>query len=439
MSNYRGISLMSTMAKLYNRVLLNRIRPTMDKILRNTQAGFRPGRSTINQIHSLRRILEAAEEKQLPLIITFVDFRKAFDSINRRMMHAILRHYGIPEKVVNAVTTMYNNTKGVVLVNGKSSDPFNITTGVLQGDVLAPFLFVIVIDYVMSNSESDFGFEYLESEGTRSRRVPSRKLGDLGFADDIALLENKISTSNRQLETVARNAKQVGLHINTEKTEYMTLNQPKEEQEQQLMLDNTELKRVNDFKYLGANLACAHTDLRARKGQAWGAFWKLKNIWYAKHLEPKLKINIYKVAVLSILLYGAETWTITPVMEREINGFGTNCLRIILGIRRIDRVTNEEVYSRTQQSALINTVRQRQLGYLGHVLRIADKEEPAKKFALYEPKENHGSRKRGPPKLRFRPYIASLMPYEEPTTEQIVALAQNRDNWRKIVAGPGFY
>jgi hypothetical protein len=355
------------------------------------------------------------------------------------MMHAILRHYGIPEKVVNAVTTMYNNTKGVVLVNGKSSDPFNITTGVLQGDVLAPFLFVIVIDYVMSNSESDFGFEYLESEGTRSRRVPSRKLGDLGFADDIALLENKISTSNRQLETVARNAKQVGLHINTEKTEYMTLNQPKEEQEQQLMLDNTELKRVNDYKYLGANLACAHTDLRARKGQAWGAFWKLKNIWYAKHLELKLKINIYKVAVLSILRYGAETWTITPVMEREINGFGTNCLRIILGIRRIDRVTNEEVYSRTQQSALINTVRQRQLGYLGHVLRIADKEEPAKKFALYEPKENHGSRKRGPPKLRFRPYIASLMPYEEPTTEQIVALAQNRDNWRKIVAGPGFY
>ncbi len=126
-------------------------------------------------------------------------------------------------------------------------------------------------------------------------------------------------------------------------------------------------------------------------------------------------------------------------MEREINGFGTNCLRIILGIRRIGRITNEVVYSRSQQSALINTVRQRQLGYLGHVLRIADKEKPAKKFALYEPKENHGSRKRGPPKLRFRPYIAGLMPYEEPTTEQIVALTQDKVNWRKIVAGPGVY
>ncbi len=202
--------------------------------------------------------------------------------------------------------------------------------------------------------------------------------------DDIALLENKISTGSRQLETVANNAKQVGLQINTEKTEYMILNQPKEELEQQLMLGNTELRRVNDFKYLGANLAYAHADLRVRKGQAWGAFWKLKNIWYAKHIELKLKINIYKVAVLSILLYGAETWTITPFMEREINGFGTNCLRIILGIRRIDRITNEVVYSRSQQPALINMVRHRQLGYLGHVLRIADKEEPAKKFALYE-------------------------------------------------------
>jgi hypothetical protein len=106
MNNYRGISLMSTMAKLFNRVLLNRIRPAVDRILRPNQAGFRPGRSTINQIHCLRRILEAADDQQLELIITFVDFKKAFDSINREVMFAILRFYGIPAAVVNAIASL---------------------------------------------------------------------------------------------------------------------------------------------------------------------------------------------------------------------------------------------------------------------------------------------------------------------------------------------
>jgi hypothetical protein len=131
MSNYRGISLMSTMAKLYNRVLLNRIRPAIDKILRPNQAGFRPGRSTVNQIHSLRRILEAVNSKKIALNVIFVDFKKAFDSINRQMMLAILRHYGIPEKIVTAITKLYDHSRVTVLINGKLSDPFDISTGVL--------------------------------------------------------------------------------------------------------------------------------------------------------------------------------------------------------------------------------------------------------------------------------------------------------------------
>ncbi len=106
MCNYRGISLMSTIAKLFNRVLINRIRPVIDKILRPNQAGFRPSRSTINQIHALRRILEAADDQQLSLIVTFVDFKKAFDSINRTFMFAVLRFYGIPAKVVDAIASL---------------------------------------------------------------------------------------------------------------------------------------------------------------------------------------------------------------------------------------------------------------------------------------------------------------------------------------------
>ena len=110
MTNYRGISLMSIAAKVFNRVLLSRIRGPIDGLLRKNQAGFRTGRSCIQQIHILRRLIEEATTQKTPLFIFFIDFKKAFDSIDREMMFAILRHYGIPEKIVAAIIVLYDNS-----------------------------------------------------------------------------------------------------------------------------------------------------------------------------------------------------------------------------------------------------------------------------------------------------------------------------------------
>lgn len=103
MNNYRGISLMSVVAKVYNKVLLYRIRDPIDKILRANQAGFRRGRGCTEQVHILRRIIEGFQDKKLDYYITFVDFKKIFDSIKRSTMFDILRHYGIPDKTVRAI------------------------------------------------------------------------------------------------------------------------------------------------------------------------------------------------------------------------------------------------------------------------------------------------------------------------------------------------
>ena len=94
--NYRGITLTSIAAKIYNALLRNRIEPKIDNILRKNQNGFRRNRSTTSQILTIRRILDGVRAKNIQVTLLFVDFTKAFDSIHRGKMEQILLAYGLP-------------------------------------------------------------------------------------------------------------------------------------------------------------------------------------------------------------------------------------------------------------------------------------------------------------------------------------------------------
>ena len=147
-TNYRGITLLPIAAKIYNKLLLNRIVPEVDPLLRKNQNGFRRGRSTLSQILSIRRILEECRKYNKEVTLCFVDFRKAFDSISREKMFEILHLYGIPQKIIEAIRIMYCNTTAT---DGETKS-FEIKAGVLQGNTLAPFLFIIVLDYILRKS-----------------------------------------------------------------------------------------------------------------------------------------------------------------------------------------------------------------------------------------------------------------------------------------------
>ena len=130
-------------------MILNRIRPEIDCKLRINQNGFRKCRTTITQILALRRIKEGAKEFNHKAIITFIDFPEAFDTIHHGQMLKILHAYGIPEQLVNAIKDMYSNTQAKVLSPEGETEPFLVTSGVLQGNTLAPFLFITVLDYAI--------------------------------------------------------------------------------------------------------------------------------------------------------------------------------------------------------------------------------------------------------------------------------------------------
>ena len=180
--NYRGISLTSIVAKVVNRLILNRIQPKLDPLLRPNQNGYRPGRSTASHILALRRIIEGVKRHNLKAVLLFVDFKRAFDSVHREKMMRILRAYGIPDELVAAISKLYEDTRAKVISPDGDTEFFKIVAGVLQGDTLAPYLFAIVIDWVMRNTINDcsenVGFTL---QRRRSRRQPAVEETDLAL------------------------------------------------------------------------------------------------------------------------------------------------------------------------------------------------------------------------------------------------------------------
>ncbi|KAK3740237.1 hypothetical protein RRG08_054258 [Elysia crispata] len=144
-NNYRGITLLSIPGKVFTRILLERIKEAVDGQLRDNQAGFRKNRSCTDQIVALRIIVEQSIEWNSPLLVNFIDFEKAFDSIDRDTLWKLLRHYGIPPKIVTLIQKMYDGTSCKVLHEGRLTDSFEIKTGVRQGCLLSPFLFILAV------------------------------------------------------------------------------------------------------------------------------------------------------------------------------------------------------------------------------------------------------------------------------------------------------
>ena len=164
-----------------------------------------------------------------------------------------------------------------------------VTTGVLHGDVLAPFLFIIMIDYTMRMAEGGHGFTTMPR---RSTRHPEEVINDLDFADDIVLLESSLEKAQVQLNTTAEEAKKIGLEINIKKSEFMTNTKCPDN----LTLNNEEIKQVKDFTYLGSKMASTDIDVKRRLGLGWATFWKLalRNCGDPSPFQQSLKLTCSK-------------------------------------------------------------------------------------------------------------------------------------------------
>ena len=140
-NNYRGISFLCIVGKVFARVILIRLHRLVKKVYPQSQCGFRAERSTVDLIFSLRQLQEKCREQKMALYVAFIDLTKAFDLVSRDGLFKILSKIGCPPKLDNPVKSFHSNIKGTVHFNGRFSAPFDIRSGVKQGCVLSPTLF----------------------------------------------------------------------------------------------------------------------------------------------------------------------------------------------------------------------------------------------------------------------------------------------------------
>ena len=378
--NYRGIILTSIAAKIYNALLRNRIEPKIDNILRKNQNGFRRNRSTTSQILTIRRILEGVRAKNLQETLIFVDFAKAFDSIHRGKMEQILLTYGIPKETIAAITILYRNTKIKVRSPDGDTEYFDIVAGVLQGDTLAPYLFIICLDYVLRISREN-GFELTKK---RSRRYPATTITEVDYADDIAILANTPDQAETLLHSLERGAAGVGLYVNAQKTEYMCYKQTGDISTR----EGTPLKLVDKFTYLGSSVESTEKYIETRLTKAWTAINRLSIIWKSD-LTDKMKPSFFQAAVALILLYGCTTWTLTKRLEKKLDGNYTRMLRAILNKSWRQHPTRHQLYGHLPP--ITKTIQVRRTRHAGNCCRSRD--ELIRDVLLWTP--THGRAKAG--------------------------------------------
>ena len=195
--------------------------------------------------------------KDLEATILFVDFTKAFYSIHRGKMEQIRLAYGLPNETVAAIMMLYWNPKVKVRSPDGNTDYFDIVAGVLQGDTLAPYLFIICLDYVFRTSIDKIKENGFKLTKERSRRYTAKTITDTDYVDAIAHLGNTLAQAEILLLSLKRAAAGIGLHVNAHKTKYTCFNQTGDISK----LNRSSLKLVDKFPYLRNSVSSTKTDI----------------------------------------------------------------------------------------------------------------------------------------------------------------------------------
>ena len=298
--------------------------------------------------------------------------------------------FGYSNKHICLLKALYKISSSAVRVNGELTDWFQTTVGVRQGCVLSPQLFNIILEMVTLHATYDIPI------GTN---IQGHLINNLRFADDIVLLACNEIDLQSIVDRVHQWSSNFGLKINIAKTEVQVIS--KQQHYINISIGGTKLLQVEKFVYLGGTITqsgkCTE-DIKNRIGKALGAIQSLHSILTAKDIRDVTKRELYKVLILSILMYGSETWTLKKEDENRLITFEMICLRKILGVTRLDKIRNTTIRKTLGlDETILDKIAKKRLRFFGHVNRM----RPSRYPKILLTSNIHGDRPRGRPAKKW--------------------------------------
>lgn len=334
-SNYRPITLISCLGKLFTAILNNRIQKYADEyeVIDGCQAGFRKGYSTTDNIFILHQLIELACKSKHKLHCAFIDLKQAFDRVWRDGLWEKLMKYHINGKCLRIIQNMYSNIKSCVLVNNCKTDFFISNIGVRQGENLSPFLFSIFLNDLEEffRSRNATGIECKEHHLDDSL-VLYLKIFLLLYADDTVILSNSADGLQNSLNVYDEYCDIWKLTVNQSKSKVIIFSK-RSQPNITFTLSGIALETVREYKYLGV-LFCSNNSFFSMKKyiaeQGTRAVYSLLSKARNMHLPIDLQIELFDKLVKPILLYGCEVWGFgnVTVIERVQLKFLKHALNI---------------------------------------------------------------------------------------------------------------
>ena len=361
-TSYRGITISSSLSKLLELIILNRLRPFLDEmnVPDHLQTAYQKGLSCSDAIFATQEaLLIHLREGGHPYLCLF-DLEKAFDSIEHSVLLERLFEIGVNGRCWRIILNWYTSAQSKVHLNTGFSDPFSISRGVKQGSVLSPLLFLIAVDPLLKT------LKYKHA----GLSIHGNFIGGAAHADDLRTIATSKCSVVEQADIIDKFTSGNHLKLNSSKTEIIRIAYC-HPQDDFISLFSSNIDIVTEGKCLGTwwkyNLSAIRSVqeniVKARR--AFFAFGKIDA--FQGHLNPLSAVNIFETCVIPVLLYGCDTWLLDSSTISLLEQFQYEIGRRILKVQK--NTSGKVVRLCLNLPSMACRILIRKLTFLGKLLR----------------------------------------------------------------------
>ena len=357
--NYRGICIMDTLAKVYDTLINRRLTEWISTSLDKAQAGGQKGRGCIEQILTVRLLIDYAKSKKVKLYLLFVDFKKAYDKIPRRKLMENLKRHGCGATMLAAIQNLYKDTKFIL-----NSTTIDTNIGVKQGAPTSSLLFITYINDMIEQIKRDS-----EEDGYLG------KMHSLLLMDDTVILATSRARCKQKMKSLMNFCEESGMELNESKTKFMVINGDDEDRSP-LTVDGTKISHCSEYLYLGANFTSDGSMSSVMNKQVDKsmkhlhkfAMFTMKN----RNMPFPLKHHVLNAALMAAILYASESWLTKDLSKME--KVYTTAYKYLLGVRQTTPIAL--VLVEVGATDLKSIVRLKQQTFMRKFRQISTGDEP---------------------------------------------------------------